>query len=270
MTAARQPPGASPMLRVLSLGAGVQSTTLALMAAHGEIEPPDCAIFADTKDEGAATYRHLDWLERQLPFPVHRVSHGHLSAALFAGDDEARIPAFVGAGGLANRQCTRNYKIREIRRAVRRVLGVSANGYIAPGSVEQWIGISQDEADRMKPSGVAFMINRFPLIERRMGRYDCLLWLERHGFPKPPKSACVYCAYQSDEQWTAKSPTDFAQAVAVDERLRAPENVARFRGQLFLHRSCRPLAEVDFAALLTAKAAQGDLFGNECEGMCGV
>lgn len=33
------------MLRVLSLGAGVQSTTLALMAAHGEIGPmPDCAM----------------------------------------------------------------------------------------------------------------------------------------------------------------------------------------------------------------------------------
>lgn len=31
--------------RALSLGAGVQSTTLALMAAHGEIGPmPDCAI----------------------------------------------------------------------------------------------------------------------------------------------------------------------------------------------------------------------------------
>lgn len=35
-------------LRVLSLGAGVQSTTLALMMAHGEVEVPDAAIFADT------------------------------------------------------------------------------------------------------------------------------------------------------------------------------------------------------------------------------
>jgi len=43
-------------LRVLSLGAGVQSTTLALMAAHGEIEPPDCAIFADTQWEPRAVY----------------------------------------------------------------------------------------------------------------------------------------------------------------------------------------------------------------------
>ena len=37
------------MLEVISLGAGVQSTTMALMAAHGEIEPmPDLAIFTDT------------------------------------------------------------------------------------------------------------------------------------------------------------------------------------------------------------------------------
>ncbi len=44
-------PGAEP-LRIISLGAGVQSTTLALMATRGEIGPmPSCAIFADTGDE---------------------------------------------------------------------------------------------------------------------------------------------------------------------------------------------------------------------------
>jgi hypothetical protein len=42
--------GSSPIsLRALSLGASVQSTTMALMAAHGHIgRMPDCAIFADT------------------------------------------------------------------------------------------------------------------------------------------------------------------------------------------------------------------------------
>ena len=54
-------------LRVLSLGAGVQSTTLALMAAHGEIGPmPDCAIFADTGWEPNAVYEHLAWLDRRM------------------------------------------------------------------------------------------------------------------------------------------------------------------------------------------------------------
>lgn len=53
----------STKLRILSLGAGVQSTTLALMAAHGEIGPmPDAAIFADTGNEPDAVYDHLQWL----------------------------------------------------------------------------------------------------------------------------------------------------------------------------------------------------------------
>src|SRR3546814_11014927 len=66
--------GASRMVRILSLGAGVQSTTLALMAAHGEIGPmPDCAIFADTQDEGMATYQHLERLRSILPFPVSKI-----------------------------------------------------------------------------------------------------------------------------------------------------------------------------------------------------
>ena len=59
----------------------MQSSTLALMAAAGEITPmPKCAIFADTQAEPASVYRWLDWLEKQLPFPVHRVTKGNLEA----------------------------------------------------------------------------------------------------------------------------------------------------------------------------------------------
>ena len=81
-------------LRVLSLGAGVQSTTLALMAAHGEIGPmPDCAIFADTGWEPKAVYEHLAWLGslNVLPFPIHIVSAG-VSAPICS-------PAHAASGG---------------------------------------------------------------------------------------------------------------------------------------------------------------------------
>jgi hypothetical protein len=261
-------------VRVLSLGAGVQSTTLALMAAHGEIGPmPDCAIFADTQDEGRATYDHLRWLCGVLPFPVHQPTRGKLSEALLAGDDEARIPAFVEGSGLAKRQCTRNFKIRPIRREVRRVLGVGPRSYIAPRTVEQWIGISIDEADRMKPAGVAFMVNRWPLIELRMSRSACAQWLWDRYKRVAPKSSCVDCAFQSDEQWLDRqinAPPDFAEACAIDVALRSDANVARFRGRLFLHRSCRPLGEIDFAALVADRSRQGDLFANECAGVWGV
>jgi hypothetical protein len=88
-------------LRALSLGVGVQSTTLALMAAHGEICPmPDRAIFADTGWEPKAVYEHLEWLmsPNVLPFPVHIVSAGNIRDGLMEAADGQRwasIPAFT-------------------------------------------------------------------------------------------------------------------------------------------------------------------------------
>ena len=49
---------------IISLGAGVQSTVMYLMAALGRLEPtPEAAVFADTRWEPAHVYQHLSWLE---------------------------------------------------------------------------------------------------------------------------------------------------------------------------------------------------------------
>lgn len=260
-------------LRVLSLGAGVQSTTLALMAAHGEIGPmPDCAIFADTQDEPAAVYDHLRWLRsgNVLPFPVHVATAGRLSDALKAGDEEARIPCFVGAGGLSKRQCTRNFKLKIIRRKTRELLGVGPRGYIPPGSVEAWVGISTDEAVRKRPSGLAYIFNRHPLIEQWMSRADCKAWLRQHGYPIPPKSACIYCCFQGNAGWRRRreNPAEWTEVIALDHWLREPPQVIRFRGDLYLHPSRRPLDEADLTE--TDLPLFGGPFAHECEGMCGV
>ncbi len=54
-------------IHIISLGAGVQSSTMALMAACGEITPmPTAAIFADTGDEPKAVYEWLGWLASKL------------------------------------------------------------------------------------------------------------------------------------------------------------------------------------------------------------
>ena len=49
------------MINVLSLGAGVQSSTMALMSAKGELPKADCAIFADTGYEPKAIYNYLNY-----------------------------------------------------------------------------------------------------------------------------------------------------------------------------------------------------------------
>lgn len=64
----------------------MQSTVMALMAAKGELEPmPDCAIFADTGYEPEGVYEHLNWLEKQLPFPTYRVTQGNIKQDSLSG-----------------------------------------------------------------------------------------------------------------------------------------------------------------------------------------
>lgn len=265
-------------MRIISLGAGVQSTTMALMAAHGELGPmPHAAIFSDVGDEPAAVYEHLRWLmsPNVLPFPVHIAGRGTLSKAVLAGDKEARTPLFVrsrrGTMGMLNRQCTRNFKLKPIRQKTREILGVGPRSHVPPGAVEAWVGISTDEIFRMRPSGLRYIVNRHPLIESRMSRRDCLAWLERRGYPQPPKSSCWHCPYQSDAQWRDKRenrPDEWAKAVAFDRAVRSPALVKLYGAKGYLHRSGVPLEEADLST--EEDRGQLNLFAHECEGMCGV
>lgn len=87
------------MIRLLSLGAGVQSTTLALMVCEGRLDRLDGAIFADTGWEPRRVYDHLARLEAALAeagVPLHRVSAGNLRDDLVNADRRfAGIPYYI-------------------------------------------------------------------------------------------------------------------------------------------------------------------------------
>lgn len=266
-------------LRVLSLGAGVQSSTLALMIAAGELPMVDCAIFADTGAEPAGVYAWLDWLEARLPFPVHRVMKGgglleNIKASI-SGGRFAGAPFYTESDsdrgvGTLRRQCTREFKVEPITQKLRELLGLTKGERSGKSiRITQYIGISLDEAVRMKPSREAWIEHQWPLVERRMTRTDCLKWMAVHGYPLPVKSACTFCPYHNDALWRdmkLNDPESFAQAVEVDEMIRG--GVRGTSQRLYLHRSLLPLAQVDFRN--AADFGQTDLFNNECEGLCGV
>lgn len=271
-------------LNIISLGAGVQSSTMALMAAHGLIEPmPDCAIFADTGWEPKAVYEWLSWLETRLPFPVYRVSAGNLRENLTTnttGGRFAAVPWYLkmpdGSASMGRRQCTSEYKIQPIRQKVRELMGLKKGERGGKEvRVVQWIGISTDEIQRMKESGDKYIKHRWPLVEMRMNRNDCLKWMERAQYPKPAKSACIGCPYHSNTEWKAlrdNSPDEWADAVEVDRIIRngKPKQKSKdtpLQGQQFMHRDLKPLDEVD---LSTPEERGQYSFLDECEGMCGV
>lgn len=161
------------------------------------------------------------------------------------------------------------FKIVPIRRKVRELVDLTRKRSPAYPVVEQWIGISCDEVIRAKPSFEAWQIKRFPLIEKRMSRQDCLAWLRRHGYPEPPKSACIGCPFHDNARWRRMrdhDPEAWADAVAADKALRT--GLRGIRGEVFLHRSCVPLDQADLST--AADRGQLDLWPNECEGMCGL
>jgi len=230
--------------RALSLGAGVQSTALLLMARDGLVAPFDLVIFADTGDEPATVYAHLERLERVAP--IVRVSAGHLAATV--GSSFVPVPLFTEGGGMGRRQCTQQFKLRPIRRRLRE-LG---------GPVDLALGISTDEVIRAKDSGLRWCRNTFPLLELGWARADCREYLDG-AWPEPvPRSACVYCPLKSDREWLElreTAPADWRAAVDFDE-------AARPFG--FVHRSRRPLADA------VLRPEDGGQLALECEGMCGL
>lgn len=268
----------------LSLGAGVQSSTLALMYATGELEPmPKAALFADTQAEPKSVYGYLEWLESVLPFPVHRVTKGSLTEASLTQRvtkdgrkySQVNIPFWIrnvdgSLGKINHRSCTADYKIKPIHKKLKELSG-KKRGDNSPIAVSV-IGISLDEMRRMKPSRDPWNVHRWPLVEKRIRRQQCIEWMLDNGYPKPPRSACVYCPYHDSKSWRQlqrEEPEEFARAVQFEKDIQAAkEKSDNIKAQVFLHRSCKPLDTIDFRS--DFERGQLPLWDDECEGMCGI
>lgn len=273
------------MIRVLSLGAGVQSSALLLLLDR---EPDrvggtaDFAVFADTGDEPAEVYRWLDVLRGAVSIPIIVARKNgmidSLSADQLALRTGARSPWYTlgpapKTGGILPRNCTRDYKITPIQRAIRLHMGWGGRVTGNDRRIEQLIGISSDEAHRMKPSREAWITNRWPLVDLRWNRETCRRYVEATGLGTPPRSACVMCPFHNDGEWIRQRDTDpdaWARSVAFDAALREVAPRMGLTSLPFVHSSRVPLADVVLRAPDTSLDDHPNLFGNECEGMCGV
>lgn len=263
-------------MKVLSLGAGVQSSTLLLKACRGELEMPDVAIFVDLGWELPATY---DWLDRVLipesekaGLDLRIVRPANIREDLIREDGKRIMaPLFVrrpdGKRGQLQHQCSRQLKMKPVMREARKLMGAGSRGQLPPHLfLEVWLGISTDETGRIRGDAPKRTSWRYPLIEAGLSRSDCETWLVDSGFGLAPRSSCVGCPFRAQVSWVelkSKSPEVFADAVEVDRLVR---DKWRDRGEVFLHGSLRPLDE----AVHDPAPSLFDDFEYECSGMCGV
>jgi hypothetical protein len=216
-------------LSVLSMGWGVQTWTLAAMMALGEHERADYIVFADTHHEGQATYEFRAKWEPWLGehgLDVVTVESNRTEATRDDWNNSVLIPAFTlekgSKRGQTQRQCTGDWKIAPIRRWVRGILAQRGIKNPPPGSVESWQGISWDESYRMGDSDVKYIVHRYPLIDLRMTRMDCIQWCETHNLPVAPRSSCSFCPFHTASEWVhvKRSIVDWREAMAVDAAIR--------------------------------------------------
>lgn len=264
--------------RVLSLGAGVQSSTLLFMMEKGEVEKADVAIFADTQAEPKVVYDWLEYIKKNTTIPIHVTTFNSLEvdAVTVKTSKQGRkyqkttIPIYSrkenGKIAIHNRWCTLKYKIEPIHRKIRELIkdrGLSTK----TTQVLQYIGISLDEESRAKESTKKYITNVFPLIDKKITRQDCIKWMLANNYPTPPKSSCIFCPYHSDEQWAElkKNKEEWHRIILFEKNLRAAYNQT-VSIIPFLHDSCVPIDEVQ----LKVGHDASEEFVVECEGMCGV
>jgi hypothetical protein len=278
-------------MKIISLGMGVQSTALYFMSSLGELPRCDYAIFSDPGREKKETMDYvkfiLNWQKENNGIPIIVVDDKNLFKDLLNKTNSrksrfASIPAFTldenGKAGMLRRQCTGEYKIEQVDRAIKQIYGLGKNSRYPKTDI--WIGITQDEISRMTIplqqkwknliypfcgyqvdyTGKAI---RFEDSKFVMRRSDLLQWYKSNELPLPVKSSCIFCPFQSDADWIElknNHPKDFEDAKRIDHAIRDSSKQG-VKQPIYLHRSCKPLDKVSF------DETQGNLWGN-CGPFC--
>lgn len=200
-----------------SYGGGVQSAALGVLIRRGTLPVPDHAVIADTGREATSTWEYLD--EVMAPYlqpagvTIERLPHTLAAVDVFGHNGDCLIPAFTRSGKLPT-FCSNEWKKRVVERYLRG-RGVEA--------ADLWLGISVDELERARVGGrPKWLVRRYPLIEQRMTRADCLALIAEVGLPVPERSACWMCPHRTTREWRRlrdRYPQDFQMAVVFEETL---------------------------------------------------
>lgn len=240
------------MTKAFSFGGGVQSVAALVLAAQGRIDY-DTFLFANVGDD--SEYPETMVYLRQVAMPYAEANNlkivelyktrkdgttETLWEKLHRTERSIDIPMRMSNGAPGNRSCTADFKIKVVAKWMRQ------NGAtkIKPGEVG--IGISTDEAQRMKPSQLPHIINRYPLIDLMLSRKDCEQLIASAGIPVPPKSSCFFCPFHTVKAWQDlydNQPELFAKSVAL-ERMINDRRKSIGRDSIWLSNKLRPLDEV--------------------------
>jgi len=179
------------MKRILSFGAGKDSTAILILHLFVEDLDIDHVVFADTGAESKGTYQHIEFIKdlcADADLPFHHIARDGENIIEWC-ERLGIVPVMPGGSHI----CSKKFKGDVIQKW-------AAEKFNEP--VAYLIGIEANETRRAKrftpPKGDE-NIYEYPLIERGFDRDDCDRLLKTYGLDVP-KSSCVFCPFMSPEE----------------------------------------------------------------------
>ena len=232
------------MPTVISYGGGIQSTALVVLAMR-ERWAIDEIVHVDLVDaESPATREYVvlfrDWLRREHGRDITIIERD-LYGDMLARPEFTPVPWHGKCERfMLSRQCTRQYKVAPLQRYL-------YDRY--PGEcIRLMLGISVDEYHRMRDSSAARIEHVYPLVDRRLTRWQCREIIERAGLAAPSKSSCWFCPYRSSaSQWALVRRYPYLRAMArvLEDRINT-ERRRRGRDEIVVLRADAEVEQVDF------------------------
>ena len=260
-------------MKILSCGAGMQSSALFLMSCQNALAQKkgkpavwplvpiyDVSVFCDLGLEPPWVLKQVQFLQRcgessGVPFVVLKSPLYQDFIENFGERRAISIPWWTlkedGHKSTMPRNCTIDYKVNVIAKYVRwhllgyrkyqRLRDVDLKGH------EMHMGFGAEETRRCKENPNPLFINKFPLVEMGLKRADNYAYIKDVWGLSTRASACTFCPYHRNyffQFLKENEPEQFAQVVHIDELLRDKTPKPPMDSDLFISRSRKSLVDL--------------------------
>lgn len=260
-------------MKILSCGAGMQSTALALMscenalarrngyAAPNRLVPVyDHVIFCDLGMEPSWVMDQVEFIRKAcemagIPFKVLKTNLYGDFMKNFGERRTISIPWWTlgddGKKSKMPRNCTIDYKVEVISKYIRwEVLGYRKGQRLKDHDKkahEMHMGFSYEERKRCKESPNPMFVNQFPLVELGWTRAESYAYCKDVWGLDTKASACTFCPYHQNYFFKflkENLPEEYAALVEVDNLLRDKNPKPPMDSDLFISRSRKRLEDL--------------------------
>ena len=256
-------------MKILSFGAGMQSTALALMACENAMNDPapypmvpvyDAVIFCDLGLEPLWVHAQMEFTrkaceEAGIFFKVLDTPLYQDFVENFGERRTISIPWWTlrkdGHKSKMPRYCTLDYKVETISKYVRwELLGYRKGQRLRLEDVkahEMHMGFSFEEKHRCKENPNRMFVNKYPLVDMQLVRADNYRYILEHWGLDTKASACAFCPFHRNyffQYIRDHEPSTYGAVLDVDHLLRDKNPKPPMDSDLFISRSRKRLMDL--------------------------